>query len=200
MILTRHPRHHGYLLSGQPIPSVSAILKAAGLSPQYADVEPAVLEKARNRGIAVHAACEALDKDESPPPLTDELKPYVNAYVQFRYDAGFTVIETEQALYHPQLLYAGTPDVVGTLNKVRALVDRKATYEINHTAVSVQAAAYRGAWNAQRPDQSVTNIYALHLRRDGTYRLHRYDADEAWQIFMAALAIFRFKKRARKGT
>lgn len=174
-------------------------MRAAGLAPEYADIPPAVLERARNRGIAVHAACEAMDKDEPLPPLTDEVKPYVNAYTQFRYDTGLAVIATEEPLHHPHLLYGGIPDLIGTLNKSNAVLDRKSTVDVNHTAVSVQTAAYRGAWNALHPTQPAQDTYALHLRRDGTYRLHRYDADEAWSIFMAALSIWRFKRRQRKG-
>lgn len=197
MILTRHPKYHSYFIDGQPAPSVTQIVKAAGLAPDFDQIDPAVLEKARARGIAVHAICEAIDKGQTPE-VTDETAPYRDAYVKFVYESGAETERAEAEVYHPSYLYAGTYDWRGRVGGERAIIDRKATYTIHHQAVAVQCAAYRGAHNALHPDEPCPNIFSLHLRRDGTYRLHPYDADEAWSIFLAALSIYRFKKRVGK--
>lgn len=68
-ILTKTPlvfseEDHGYMLYGKKVPSVSAILKEAGISPDFSGVAPEVLERARARGEAVHLqVAEALRKD-----------------------------------------------------------------------------------------------------------------------------------------
>ena len=198
MILSRNGTTKGYLLDGQPVPSVSAILRSAGLAPEYGHVEPEVLERARVRGVRVHEIADALDRDEPIGPVTEELAPYRDAYVQFRYQTAFEVLATEAAVHHPHYLYAGTYDSRGRLNGHHVLIDRKATAEIHPVAVSTQLAAYRGAWNVLHPDDAVEAIFSLHLRRDGTYRLAEYDADDAWRVFQAALEIYRYKARHRK--
>lgn len=195
MILTRHPKFHSYQIDGQNVPSVTAIIKAAGLTPDYDQIDPVVLERARQRGIACHAMAEAIDKGK-PVEVTEETAPYRDAYVRFIYDSGAQTEGTEEAIYHPSYLYAGTFDWIGRIGGERAIVDRKFTFTVHHQAVSVQCAAYRACWNALNPQAPCAKIFSLHLRRDGSYRLQEYEADEAWQIFLAALAIFRFKRKA----
>ena len=60
----RHVSHW----DGQWVFSVSKVLRDSGLAPDFAGIDPAVLEKARNRGIAVHELTDAVERGEHPTP------------------------------------------------------------------------------------------------------------------------------------
>ena len=196
--LTIDPESHGYRLDGLPIASVTAILKAAGLGGEYNAVPVEILEAAKVRGRTVHRFCEQWDADHSTP-IPEAYAPYALAYCRFRTQTQFEQIEAEQPVYHPTLHYAGTPDWVGFVNGERAIVDIKTTSVMDHVITAVQTAGYRGARTALLPAEPVERIYGLHLRDTGDYRFVEYDAEDAWQTFCAALTIFRFRRRHKKG-
>lgn len=49
---------HKYTVDGEEYPSVSALLKDASISPDFSQVEPEILERARARGEAIHLQVE----------------------------------------------------------------------------------------------------------------------------------------------
>lgn len=49
---------HGYFLEGKRVPSVTTLLKEGGIAPDYSSVDPAILERARRRGEAIHLQVE----------------------------------------------------------------------------------------------------------------------------------------------
>lgn len=190
-----------YEVDGKSLPSVTTILRSGGLAPDYRAIDPGILATAAQRGVDVHAACEAVDKGLRVEPATEAAYgKYVDAYRQFLADSGATLVACETLVHHPEMGYAGTFDWVGNLNGRRCLVDRKVTAEIHHTYVAPQCAAYAEAWS-DSVEEGVRGIYSLHLRRDGTYRLREYDYAGAWEAFRCALQIYRYKttaERARK--
>lgn len=198
-ILVYSDADHTYQLDGVPVPSVTSVLRAAGLATDYSQIDPAVLERARQRGNAVHELADRLDRGEPPDPfVADELRGYQDSYLHWLTDSGYTPIASEVAVSHPTLFYAGRCDAVGWIGGVRTVIDRKSTAAIDHAQVSVQCAAYALAWDAMRPGEPVASIAALHLRRDGLYRLHPYNLQQASQIWRYALEIYRWKRTHRK--
>lgn len=168
---------HAYYLGSNRLPSVTRILRETGNAPDFSAVDPAVLERARQRGIAVHAACQYLDEDDlDVASIAPEIAGYVEAYQRFLRESGARVIDTEQAVWH-EAGYAGRYDLRAWIGGCRWLIDRKATATIGEH-VGVQAAAYAEANNAMHAVDgsigTVSEIAALHLRRDGRYTLHRY--------------------------
>ena len=64
-ILSFDPVAHVYRINGGPaVPSVTELLEAAGISPDYSKVNPAVLQHARRRGLHVDLACDLDDADD----------------------------------------------------------------------------------------------------------------------------------------
>jgi hypothetical protein len=107
------PAAHRYTLDGRELPSVTQILR--GLD-DFSNVPARVLEKARDRGSRVHAACN-LDVlgilDENT--VDDEVAPYLAQFRKFLRESGFTPTLTECRVYDERLWYAGTLDLFGDL-------------------------------------------------------------------------------------
>lgn len=98
-------------------------------------------------------------------------------------------IETEQAIWHKQLLYAGTLDLIALVDGVLTLVDYKTTYRINDMLTAVQLEAYLRALESQGKGADGKAI--LQLRKNGTYCYKEYPAHdlEAWDVFTSLLKI-----------
>lgn len=187
-----------YEVDGKSLPSVTTILRSAGLAPDYRAIDPAVLATAAQRGIDVHAACEAIDKGLPADAGTErDFGPYLAAYRQFLVDTGATLAACEELVHHPEMGYAGTFDWGGYIGGRLMLVDRKVTAEIHHTYVAPQCAAYAKAWDACAGGV-VAGIASLHLRRDGTYRFREYDYALAWSAFESAVGVYRYKTTAER--
>lgn len=197
-MLVFRPELHTYEVDGMRVPSVTQIIKQAGLGTDYTAIPPDVLEKARRRGVAVHSICEAIDNGNDDPFLEPDYRGYATSYERFIQETGYKSEATEIKLHHPKLYYAGCADMLGTIGGQRCVIDRKSTRMIDGTATSVQVAAYRGALMALYPETPIDAVMALHLRPDGIYQIHYYDADEAWDVFQAALRIYQYKNRSKR--
>ncbi len=181
------------------VPSVTRILAAMGLGPDYDGVPTGVLERKRRLGQALHAAIQydvegTLDEASIHPDIA---APFA-AYRAVR-ASGFRVERAEVELLDVEWRVIGHPDALGAdPNGAPALLDWKAVYSLDQDAVAYQLAAYR--WLARRSGQGERVTYAIQFTRDGTYRVHRMDtriADlNAEQIFLAAVLLWH--ARARK--
>jgi len=185
---------HTYTLNGRRLPSVTEII--ACLHDGYASIPPAVLEHARQRGTAVHAAIQYHgDGDLAVDTLDLEIVPYFESWLKFLADTGFRVEGAEQPLYSRTFMYAGTPDLWGSIGADLWLPDIKATSLIL-PHVSIQTAGY------QRLLQELTGRKArraaLQLKDDGTYRFNPYpQAEDAADMgtFTAALNIHQWRQK-----
>lgn len=186
------PEHHVYRVDGKVLPSVTQII-----APLYdfSMVREELLELARERGSAVHIACELDDQGDLDEASVDpRIRPYLEGWRRFRYDNEFEVESIEERLQHPIHGYAGTLDRVGILKGKRILLDIKTTSAL-HPAVGVQLAGYLDARTLANPVQLITRRYAIQLRRDGTYRLQPYDRPDDRAVFQSLLTIHRFRER-----
>lgn len=91
-------------------PRVTQIIRAVGLGVAPIGIAPAVLEAARARGAAVHAAIElhgygALE----PSDVAPETKPYLDAYERFVADYAHEPIVSEYEVVHPGWDYCFPP-------------------------------------------------------------------------------------------
>lgn len=169
------PDQHAYILNDRRLPSVTGILKAQG----FID-DTWFTEDARLRGTYVHLACHLYDKgtldiDELDPAL----RPYLDAYIRFKTETGFQVLESEVPRYHPQYLYAGTPDKIGILNG-DALIDLKSGALSPWTAL--QTAAYELFFD--RPMKR----FGVQLTNEGKYKVIPFTDRTDRNIFLSALA------------
>ena len=179
-------------------PSVTQVLKACGLGPNYAGVPKDILEHARLRGAALHQAIQfhhegTLDVSS----LHMEIQPGFQSYLDFLAETGHRAIASELELIHPDWQYVGHPDRVGWLGTDRVILDWKHVASVDVRAGRLQLAAYRMAWNALRPTEPVSRCFLVHLptNGDGKARLHEVTDPGAEQVFLGALIVFRELQR-----
>jgi hypothetical protein len=174
---------------------VTHILQTAGLGPDFSMVPVAVLEKARGRGAAVHALIEAhaykyLDEAD----ITDEVRPYFEAYLRFLKESGHESVLSEFKVQHPTWHYVGHPDRIGWLCGKRCLLDWKCVDSLDLVPVEYQLAGYKLAWDAERPLERIDIAAAVQLMSDGKYRLHELEPEKVEHIFLAACTVWWARK------
>lgn len=182
------------------IPRVTQIIEAAGLAPNYNGVSPAVLERKRVLGTALHAAIHydaegTLDEGSVHPEIADGLA----LWRQFLAESGFRVVHSELELVHPRWRFKGHPDAVCVLpnGPGHAVVDLKRVSSVDKEAVALQLAGYR---------LLVTDVLKLPVAACAALQIHdgrfRYidltaEATAQAQTFLAALVVFRARQRRR---
>jgi PD-(D/E)XK nuclease superfamily len=196
MGLTFDPVAHVYELDGHRVPSVTGILKRAGLI-DFSRIPPSILLEARDRGSAVHRAAEFyndndLDVDAFARDFPDYW-PYLSAWITFRRDAGAVIQVSEYRVYSRLHQFAGTLDCLGTWRGKGCLLDLK-TGSPKDVAADLQTAAYLGALRemvqaGEGPPVPAGPIvrYAIQLRKDATYRVETYTQARDYREFLALL-------------
>jgi hypothetical protein len=183
------PGPHVYTLDGVVIPSVSTIL--APIKTDFNSIPASVLNKARDRGHAVHFACQLFDEDDLDwDTLDPQIEPYVRGWQKFtaEHDPLWTRIEVSD--YHKTMLYAGTPDRKGAFGGKNVVVDIKATFDLS-PEVQVQLSGYD-----LMDEVHADELWSVRLTKDGSYekKLHK----QAHSTFLSCLNIYNWNKRNRK--
>lgn len=200
-MLTFDEAAHEYRWQGKPVPHVTGILEAAGLT-DYSRIPAEALAKARDEGIAVHRMVEYHFKGVlNEATLPAWMRGHFAALLRFIDETGFECWQSERQVYHHKLGYAGTLDLAGLLPKLRtskhpAIVDVKRSFYAG-PAIGLQTAAYAEAWNdAGRRERRplVRERYALRLDAGGTYRLEPYRDPMDRIAFIAVLQQLRWKE------
>lgn len=182
---------HVYSVGGVVLPSVTQLLKP--IAPDFSMVPPDVLERKRALGVAVHLACELLDNGELDD-LDEVLVPYVDAWQLFKQQTGALILLNEQRLHHPALMYAGTLDRLASLLGGVWMLDIKTAAE-PAPVYGPQLAGYTELLRAN--DKALREPIrrgTVHLRPDGTYRLHEYKQPNDLAAFMACLSLNQWKE------
>jgi hypothetical protein len=177
---------HTYSVNGDVLPSVTQVLKHAGLV-SYAQIPQGVLAKASHRGRWVHAKCQAIDDGLDLPGMPEGYQPWVDAYLRFRRETGFILELNEFRSYHRKLLYAGTMDrtcILPLMGQSRWLIDFK-------TGIYLDGHRYQlAAYAALLREPRLYKRAILQLCGDGSYKLHphnRGDFDRDFGVFRSAL-------------
>jgi hypothetical protein len=175
---------HTYFLGDKILPGITGILKSCGyINTDY------YTEEARTRGSHVHLAIKFLNKgtldwDDLLSKFEkgeNKYAGYVLAYEKFTKDWNLKLEFFERPMYHPTLLFAGTPDLVGTcLDNVPCIVELK-TGPVPKWA-ALQTAAQEllvKSWEAKPVHR---RRWGVHLKSDGTYAkpvpFDEWDRDE----------------------
>lgn len=184
---------HTYTLAGRRLPSVTEILDPLN---ELDGIPRDVLAAAAAFGSHVHLACHLHSEGRLDRAALDPaLEPYLGAWESFLAATGAKVIASEARVSHP-IGYAGTLDNVIEWRGRRHVVDIKTSAAVPRT-VGPQTAAYREAWlQEHKRDLSLSVIrYCVHLRPDGTYRLHKLADPSDWSIFVSTLNIWNWRNR-----
>lgn len=192
--LTFQDSNHIYQLDGVTLPSVSDLCAPLHKA-VYENVPKWQLEAAAERGTEVHLAAQALDGAGSVSVAEEHLF-YVRAYRDFLTEHSAVWSLTEKPLYHPTLLFAGTPDRYGLLDGKYTLLDIKTTYTVYKPLCRAQLNLYRLILIAR--GFPVERMTILHLKKDGTYKLIPMQEDEP--LALALITIYNaLRKRRKKG-
>lgn len=189
--LTFDATAHRYMLEGRELPSVTTILKSAGVAdfsaPWFTD---AVLERGRYVHEAIALDAEGALDDETLDP---QLVPYVAGWRAFLAESGFEIEYWEYRVSDPLLGYAGTLDGILSRpgNPRRTLIDVKRGV---YPSAGPQTAAYKRLALALYPAGVVMDRAVVELPGDGRYRFHKLDNRDDEAVFLAALRICNFRR------
>jgi hypothetical protein len=182
---------HIYTLDGSRLDSVTGILRDMGF------VDAAwFTEESRIRGKYVHKAIHyytlgELDEEELDPRLV----PYLEGWKRFVEHTRFLPGPTEQALFHPQKKYAGTPDIIGQVNGYATIIDVKSG-AIN-PVTAIQLAAYEDLVIANY-SYNFLNRIGLQVTSDGKYKVHSYKDRRDSGYWQAILSVHNLKKNMKR--
>ena len=171
------------------LPRVTEILRAVGLGPA-AQAPPGRIEKAMKRGRAVHEIIEGLaygylESNDVPA----RLEGYILGYTSFLADTQAVHVVSEYEVRNEKLGYRGHIDLVCQLFGRRTVVDWKTGTSVDLAATELQLAAYRMAWEHERPKETVQSTLAVQLPGDGRYKIHEADTSAETQArWIAALS------------
>lgn len=151
---------HGYLNSqDKELIGVTSLLKMYGLSADYSGIPADTLQKAADRGSAVHKAIEDWCKGNPFSYDGEYFDEVVNDLEAFK-SLGLDVLANEY-LVSDNTHIASSIDVV---LKDLTLVDIKTTSKIHWDAVSWQLSIYKYLFELQNPKKKVTGLKVLQLR------------------------------------
>jgi hypothetical protein len=182
---------HLYLVQGRPVPSVTQVLHAAGLSADYSTVAAEVLERKRIIGEYVHKATQYLDEGWLDLGTIDpEIQPYLAAYQRFIDESGFRsrLIEHRLVANINGMLCGGTVDREGTMAGKLWIIDLKCIERL-YPSFALQTAGYELLLPKPVVPPFRYTRAVLQLRWNGSYKLTTYDDPTDFDVFRAALAV-----------
>lgn len=187
-----YEKSHIYMMGGERIPCVSDLCRFLHKE-IYKDAPLWQMEAAADRGTAVHRATELLDKTGTAE-ISEDYAPYLTAYAAFRREHEVEWELIEHADYHPEYGYAGTIDRYGKVDGIPTLLDIKTTYTVYKPLCGASLNLYRLMLQARQ--KCVERLLILHLKKDGTYKLIKFDFDDA--VPMALLTLHNVLKKKRR--
>lgn len=121
---------HEYQVDGKKLPSVTNLLKEAGIAPNYSAVDEEVLKQARLRGEAIHFQVEDAIRNNDYNEVGDEAKQIIDYLSRVFYNSKkkeFVDLLTEGMLYsdNPIKPYCGRFDLLGKVDDGYVLFDIK---------------------------------------------------------------------------
>ena len=164
------PTLHRYTVDGETYPSVTQILKAV-------------------LGIKWQAAMIARGQEFEFDPI---IAPQVDAIRRFFHEVRPQLYKVEYAVASRVYRFAGTLDMLASIDGHMAIVDWKSSSDIDRT--SLQCAGYAIALGAN--DYDVTFMYEVVLKEDGTYSMSkRINLRPYMREFLAVRTVYGIKER-----
>lgn len=181
--------NHSYTVNGKDCLSVTTILKYAGIAPD----SPFYTEKGKLRGRYTHKACELLDENDLDYSSMDPaIESYIKAYELFLKENDVEWEASEERVYNKYFHYVGTLDRRGFLNAKKAIVDIKTG--VVQPWAGLQIVAYSMCF--EEPVEY--ERWALQLKSNGKYKLHRFIDPYDSEVFKAACDVAKWKEKNMK--
>lgn len=178
---------HKYTIGGRRVGGVNEILQALGIiNARWFTPE------SRERGSAVHLACEYLLQGRLDWATVDEsIKGYVDAAAKFVTDAGIVIGHPDNRIecpvYHPQLHYAGMPDFSGKAFGDECVIDHK-TGLVGQAGLAT--AAYEMALRAEDGSRMPRRRFAVQYKNNGKYKLTPLTDSRDYVLWQSCVMVF----------
>lgn len=197
-----------YLIDGKEVPSVTTILNELakpGLEKWYGRLGLAEAERQKNEaaefGSKVHAAIEAICHGQEPVLFDEKFKTAINNFKKWAEANIEEWVLFEKAVYHDELLYAGTVDAFARLkgsNRL-VLVDLKTSKKIRDEYY-LQVIAYARATRIEDDLIDLSDVQGaiiVHLDPSTlTWEAVNADiTDSLFDVFKACLTIYKWRNK-----
>lgn len=153
---------HLYLVDGQPVPSITQMLKTK-FGNKYAGVDKAVLRNAAAEGTKIHEAIERYCRTGEKADF-----PEVRNFIFLQNAYNFNVIENEVPVilfwFDGTPISAGRLDMLIQMNGKFGLADIKRTSTLDKEYLAYQLNLYRIAFMQSYPPHKIEFLRGIHLR------------------------------------
>lgn len=149
---------HTYTLNGKQLHGITGMLSRQLFPDKYKDVPEFILNKAKERGTAVHKDCEFTDATGLEPQTTEGKN-----YLTLR--EGFNVVANEYTVSDNEY-FASNIDCVWEKDGEVVLADIKTTSKLDEEYLSWQLSIYAYLFELQNPELKVSKLYGVWLRDD----------------------------------
>ncbi len=180
---------HTYRHNGTVVPSVTTILKQFDSSLDA--IPDGILQKASERGNAVHYATELHDKGTlDTASVHPVIAPYLEQWVRFLDQQNVQIHAIEQRVFHPLMRYAGTFDRVLTVRAYDGphILDIKTTAQQSRWH-HVQTEGYRSAYS--HAGGEVAGRLLIYLSPKG-YQLVRCGDQRDRAVWSSAVTLYHY--------
>ena len=180
------PLTHTYLLGEKELTGVTTLLQKHHLMPDYSNIPDAVLNKAAEKGTALHKRIEDFDNGETF--FQDE---FIEQYLAVCQQNGLKFLVNELLVSDEELVASMIDGVYeGSKPDTVILVDYKSTYKIHWRALSWQLSVYRTLFERQFPGIKVEALKVLWLDKKeesvkGLYPVEPIPEEEVQALFEA---------------
>ena len=183
--LTFEPETHTYTVNGVIVPSVTQVIKDAGIiDTQW------FTEWAAERGSRVHKAIEFDLLGELDEESVDEhVRPYLGAFRKFRAENDLKIRRVECHVYSPHG-FTGTLDLFADLNGTPTILDWKTGKADRY--VGLQLSGYSVGLHATHSEVAC-QLAAVELKHDGRYKFVKFPFEP--KVFLAALEIKKWMRQ-----
>jgi len=176
---------HEYSKDGIIYPHMTQILQDVGLI----DITW-YTEESSMRGRYIHDCLRLLDENV-PLVMLDigpDIEGYINAYLKFKKENDYKIIESETHHINETMRFAGTPDRVCRVNGKDAIIDIKTGTKCDWHGI--QLSGYKLLLG-----ESKLLLYGLYLKDTGKYTLQPYKDADYRNVFYAALTVYGWKHK-----
>lgn len=204
-MLTFDPDSHTYTVEGRPVPSVTQVIgEWSRLSFSYmnyyfnnftgAVVSAEKFESGADYGTAIHQACrlilEAGHDNLDWKALAPELILPVQQFEKWLEDWSPDILLIEEPMYSSKYGYAGTSDIVATIQKRDTVVDIKTgAFDM----AGPQVVAYGQLYKEEFKYRKTPGRYVLHLPKDGgEYKFIPLTNKMDWDFFRSRLFQYQY--------
>jgi len=143
-----------------------------------------VSDTAKNRGTTVHSIVEAY-KNVGQFEVAPEYKGYADAFHKFMQTTHAQILDQEKTVLSAKHKYAGTLDMLASINGKNTLIDVKTGKDIYQEAF-IQLSAYRNA--LEEGGTKIDDIAVVLLQPEGGYKFEYGVYD--FEAFLACKKIF----------